>query len=617
MLVTRTTFDFAVHTLQSRKVLAADTETTGLRAYHGDMLFSVVFHDGTAGWYFNFNQYEDCDADDERYLDPAVYLPKLKPVFAKPRVWRMHNAKFDLAMLAREGIDVAGEIHCTMALERVRYNDLHDYSLAGSGKRIGYEKDATVEQYITQHGLKTPQVFPGKTLKPRLHYDRVPLALIVNYALIDAKITYKLGDEQEAAFQREDASRMAGWPRIAAVVANEKALTPTLFAMEKLGVRVDLDFCRRAIEHEKARHIAERARFKELTGFDFKKSGTLFQKVFADEQDKWGRTNPKKNKSGKSGISFDKKSVLSRFENPAAKCVIAIGETKTNIDYFTGFLYHADASGRLHPNFNQAGANTGRLSCTQPNMQNLKKPDEDDDEDTSGLGEFQVRRAIVPEDGNVFMMFDYDQLQYRLMLDYAGAMDLIRKVRDEGLDVHQAMADYVGITRYQAKTTNFSILFGAGIALLAKNLKLSQLEARTIKDRVFRAAPEIETFVNRATDKARARKFVFSWLGRRYDMPIYDFAYMAVNKIIQGGEAEMMKIAINRVHEFLLPYKTRLVLTVHDELVTEGPPDEARILGPKIKEILEGIYPYRHLPMTAAASYSFKSLADKEKGYVP
>lgn len=616
MLVTRTTFDFAVQTIASRKTLALDTEATGLRPYHGDVLFSIVFHDGQSGWYFNFNQYPDCDEHDERYLDPAVYLPKLKPIFDAERIWRLHNAKFDMAILDKEGLALRGTVHCTMALERVRHNDLFSYSLEACAERIGYAKDRAVEDYIAKNGLKTPAFFEGKKLKPLLHYNRVPLGLIVPYALTDAKIAYKLGDEQEKAFEAEDESRLASWPRIAAVVANEKALTPTLFAMEKLGVQVDLDFCRRAIEHERQRHANALAEFERVTGKPFKKSGTLFQEIFADERDKWGKTDARKNKSQKAGISFNKKTVLPHLEHPAAKLVIAVGETKTNIDYFTGFIYHADAHGRIHPNFNQAGADTGRLSCTSPNLQNLKKPDEDEGETSESLGEFQVRRAIVPTPGNVFMMFDYDQLQYRLMLDYAGALPLIERVLG-GLDVHEAMAQLVGITRYKAKTTNFSILFGAGNGLLAKNLGVSLLEASAVKDSVFRAAPEIERFIRTATEKAKLRKYVFSWLGRRYDYPNSNFAYTAVNKIIQGGEAEMMKIGLNRVGKLLEPYKTRLVLTVHDEIVTDGPPDEARALGPAIKAVLEGVYPHRHLPMTVGASYSFKSLADKVKGYVP
>lgn len=615
MIVTRRTFDFALHSLSSKDRLALDTETTGLRPYHGSVLFSIILHDGAQAYYFNFNQYDDIDEHDERYLTPDVFMPKLKAFCAaRPsRLWIMHNAKYDMAMLANEGIELVGEIHCTMALERVRWNDLPpgSYDLANCGQRIGHAKDDTVKKYIMANGLTSPNILKiGKG--PLLHFERVPFSLIVPYAETDARITFQLAAEQEKAFAREDQGRLAGWPRIAAVVANEKALTPTLFEIEKLGVKVDLDYCKAAMAYEASRHASAKDEFFALTGKKFKKSTPLFREIFASEQHLWGKTKARKNKSGKSGDSFDKK-VMAKFKNPAAALVRAVGETKTSMDYFKGFLKHADAAGIIHTNFNQAGADTGRMSSSGPNLQNMKKPDEDD---APVVTEYPVRRAIVPRDGNVFTMFDYDQLQYRLMLDYCGAMAVIDKVKG-GLDVHGAMAEMAGISRPKAKNTNFSILFGAGDGLLATNLGVSLIEGRAIKESVFRAAPEMKTFIDKAKGKAETRKFVFSWLGRRFDYPIFRMAYTAVNKIIQGGEAEMMKLALNRVREFLSPYKTRIVLSVHDEIVCEGPPDEARELAPKIKEIMEGVYPHRHLPMTVGASYSYKSLADKEKGYVP
>jgi DNA polymerase-1 len=235
--------------------------------------------------------------------------------------------------------------------------------------------------------------------------------------------------------------------------------------------------------------------------------------------------------------------------------------------------------------------------------------------------EFLVRRAIVPRPGMVFHMLDFEQMEYRLMLDYAarfaadreGVLSLIEKVLG-GLDVHQATADVAGISRRDAKTVNFATLYGSGVANLAARLGRPEHEARAIRDSIFRAAPEIGVFIRRVTKTAEERGFIVNWYGRRCAFPDPRHAYRAPNYLIQGGCADVVKVAMNRIDDHLRGYQTRLVLCIHDEICVEGPPEEAAVVIPEIKRIMEQAYPATHVPLTCDVEHSHKSLADKEEG---
>lgn len=239
------------------------------------------------------------------------------------------------------------------------------------------------------------------------------------------------------------------------------------------------------------------------------------------------------------------------------------------------------------------------------NCQNLPKKEPNQ--------EFPVRRAIVPRDGYFFVFLDYDQMEYRLMLDYAGAMSLINKVKG-GLDVHQATADDVGLTRDEAKTTNFAILYGSGIAKLAKNLKKTFDQAKRIKYAVLNSAPEVGSFIRRVSDAVKQREdhSIINWLGRRYRYNDLNFAYKAPNHLIQGGCADIMKKAMVEVDRFLADKKSRLLLQVHDELILEVAYGEEHIV-PELKSIVENAYTSKLLPLTCGVEYSKKSWFDKSE----
>lgn len=614
MIVTRDTFETTLASLQDKAALAVDTETTGLRPYHGHELFSVIIYDGEQAYYFNFNDYPDLA---DTFKLPDAWLGEMSRLFGQHRDWYFHNAKFDLAMLCRAGIPTAsGTIHDSMCVARILDSTLfpNEFSLDACAKKIGYVKQDIVKEFLLKTRCYSEEKSPGKkTTKKNFHYSLAPWDLIVPYGEKDGEITYRLAEWQLSELAAQASLTVQGLPTVRNVYENECKLVRTVFEMERRGVLIDRDFCQRAIVASEKALVDAAAEYERHAGRPFKDSPKDFQAVFETDRERWVMGDV--TAGGKQNPSFDSE-VLQTFQNPAAKCVLEWRKAKSDANYYHGFLYEADPEGVIHASFNQHATVHGRFSSSNPNLQNLTK---DDDEDLKR--EFVVRRAVVPRPGNVFHMLDYDQMEYRFMLDYAarfalddtGVKALIQKVLG-GLDVHQATADVASIDRRSAKTTNFAIIYGSGLALLSNRLGVTSKRAGEIRDSIFSAAPEIRWFISRAMDAAEKRGYVVNWFGRRCRFPDARFAYRAPNYLVAGGCADIVKLAMNQIDDYLQPFRTKLVLMIHDELVLEGPPDEAATVVPAVKAIMEKAYPHRFLPLTCGVDHSFKSLADKEEG---
>lgn len=605
MLVSKDGIPQVVDRLHNEEFLSLDCETTGLRPYHGDRLFSLIIGTGHTQYYFNFYPYTGLS--DEFILDKSELL-KLQPVFSnKAMEWTMHNSKFDMSMLRMEGYEIAGRIHDTMVVERLLANDEVSYSLSSVAKRWGFEKDDSVEKWIKDNSAWEWRSVPGRgTRKKNKQYFKVPLELIQPYAETDAKITHSIAQSQKARLKEINDSPIP----LSRIYELERKLLPTVSRMEKNGVRVDPHFCERAIRYQEQRMARAVADFKEGTGRDYLASPILFKDVFASEKDKWGETD-------KGNPSFES-DVLQNFSNPAAKAVLEIRDAKSKKDFFSGFSHHMDGSHTVHPNFNQAGTSTGRFSSSDPNFQNLSNEEKAVDE------EYPTRRAIIPREDHCFIMPDYSAMEYRLMLDYAcnivGYETPLTAEVKEGKDVHQATADLVTaggfqLDRSRAKNGNFATLYGSGAKTLAKTLGTTDEEARRVKAAIFRAAPEIQRFIQSVMKCASQRGYIFNWMGRRCLFPDSSFAYKAPNYLIQGGCADIVKAAMVQIDEYLTFKKSKLVMTVHDELVVEVHKSEIDTVPKQVVKIMESVFPSKYLPMVVSMEHSWKSLADKVGGY--
>lgn len=642
MIVTRTSFAGVLERLRLCKRLSCDTETTGLRAYHGDRLFSLIIATSPSeGFYFNFQAYPGLESE---LLLLDFHLEALKALFDDPSIyWIFTNAKYDQSILANEGIFVAGTIHCTTDIGRVEYNQHFGdspYGLASSMARIGLKKDDAVEKYIEEHKLFEHRQIPGKKTKEKiLFYNRVPFEIISPYGLTDACGTFAVGDSQEESIIRQSAQCAGEVPPVSNILKNELRLAKTVFRMEQVGVRIDRDYCMRATRFETDRAAKATEAFKRETGRDYANSPKLFAEVLTSEKHKWEFTD-------KGNPSF-KSEIIKYFENPAAKLIMEHRDAKSKADFYNGFLYHADGNGDVHPNFKSGGTAHGRFSGSDPNFQNLTSEDlivcracnkgyetiisicEKCGSTDLETAEFHVRRAIIPRPGYVLIMPDYDQVEYRLMFElacrYMGYESAIVKEIKNGKDPHQATADLVSnlgtpLTRSRAKNVNFALLYGSGDGQLAKTIGGTFEDARALRQSVFSIAPELKAFIAAVMAAAEcgakpADRFIFNWLGRKCHFPYRSLSYIAPNHLVAGGAADITKIAMNGIDDYTLNLKSRMIMTVHDELPTEVHESEIATVPRRVKELMEGAFVSQYLPLTCGMEWSEKSLADKRKGF--
>lgn len=617
MLVLRSQIKEALERLSTFSHIALDTETTGLRPWQMHRPFSCVMAGSDRPedtFYFNFQYYPMANAGESREAmlgdDERALLRKF--LASDPaRVWYMHNAKFDMAMLYQVGLPVIGDIRCSWALGRVLRGDLMSYSLDALSKRwLGAEKSDAVKRYCLENKLYVMVDDPKKPGKKKkdLCYHLVPLDVIVPYAELDAVLTWRLGEFLRDAFAKIDASgsdpaRSVTMPPVSGVVNNEISLTRRLFDMERRGVRLDSRYTAAALldANEQAAKCSDD--FKALCGFPMNDLDGTLANAFAA----CGLSRPA------GAVGWDK-SVLKAVDHPLTKAALGWrSATKKASTFYANFLFYADENSVIHTNYHQAGAKTGRMSSSDPNMQNLCKDELAEEE---GEEKFFVRRCFVPATPeHAFFAPDYDQMEYRLMLEYAREMSVIEQVL-AGIDVHQATATFLGITRKEAKTINFMLLYGGGVAKLAKALGCSESEARSKREFYFARLPGIQRFIHRVKDVARTRGYIVNWAGRRYQLtdPAYD--YVMPNYLIQGGCSEIAKRAQVACAEFLEANTTKswLTLQIHDELVLDLHRDDFH-LAPAINDIIGKVYPSKLLPITASPKFSHRSLHDMVDGF--
>jgi DNA polymerase-1 len=612
VLVSRKNFSDCLKKFFKPGVYGFDCEATGLRPWQGDRLFSLILATDTEAFYFNFQTYPDHPHGSDFVLD-GTHKDALATMFADSRsTWCAHNAKYDLGLLAQEGIVIRGTVHCTEMGARIERNDHFGYTLAMCAKRIGEEKSKAVDECIKRLKLYRQEVVAGEykedgspVTEKVPEFYRVPLDVIVPYGCKDAALTLKLYHHQIRMIEEAGARQPQGWPKPAGVLENERRLTKTCFRMEEVGVKIDRAYCVRALAFERAQCDRYAAEFLKLTGTVFKNSWKTLSEVFDAHGLSYPSTEPTKTRP--KGTPSFKDEFLETVDHPVGEVIRNWREhDKKANTYYENFLYYADDEDVIHGNIRQAGTASGRMSFSNPNLQNLNK-----EEDTSP--EFLVRRAFVPRAGYCFVMIDFDQMEYRLMLDYAGELALIGKILGEGLDVHEATGQMMGVPRGRAKTLNFMLLYGGGVGKLARMLKIALAQAKTLKAKYFSDLPKIGAFIRRVMDTATQRGYIFNWFGRMCHFSNPEFAYAAPNYLIQGGCADIVKIAMNRVDDFLSNKRSRLLLQIHDELLFEVHESELGIVS-ELVGLMESVYPHKHLPLTAGASYSWKSWADKIKG---
>lgn len=591
MLVTLENFEEVVGRLSLSGSYGLDTETTGLS--WEDRLFSIILHDGKDGFYFNFQEYPG------HAPLPRAKLPDMAPIFANAESrFFISNAKFDARMLRHEGLEVAGELFCTNAQGRVLTNNFFGakaYSLDAWAKRLGDTKDDRVMDYILEHKLFTTEAIPGKKkLFKKMRFWEVPLPIVQEYGEHDARLHHKVGTHilNSIGDRQREISR------------NESALTKVCFDMEWKGIKIDTRYVEKASDIEQHAILLHRRRFTELSGRPYIDSGKEFVEAFKA----LGITDIPQTEKGNPTFTDD---VLEGFENPLAESIRNIRHHEKRLGtYYSSFLHFKDKEDRIHPDLKQGGTETGRFSVSDPNLQNVPKEEDAKHETNPSI----VRCSFVPDSGKLFVMLDYSQQEYRMMLDYAGEKKLIDAVM-AGADVHQATADLVGISRQRAKTLNFAILYGSGAAKLSKMLGLKLHEAQELRATYFEKLPRVRHFIRQVIEVGKTRGYVVNWAGRKCAISDPEFAYILPNHLIQGGGADVIKFAMVKIHEILRRTggRSQMVLQIHDEVLLEMDPRDLGLIE-EIRAVMESTYrPFNGMRLTTSCEHSFKSWGSPDK----
>ena len=595
MLVTEKAFPEVIKTIHKYKEIAVDTETTGLFPYAGDKLFGISVSTKDESYYFDYNS-ELQTATLSREKSPIANI-----LNGYDGVVNMHNAKFDMAFLANEGVAVEElKINCTYAVARIVDNSENWLTLDHLTRKLGHNKSDEVKKHILKHKLYEWIQRPGKKKREKnLFFYKVPLEVVQPYAEKDTEATLALADHQFKSIRKQNGLKGLDI-KLDNLLQNERRLTKVFYRMERRGIKVDVRFGSDGYAHETKKYTKLADEFKKLTGKDFIDSGVLFAIVFKEKGIPYPTT-------AKGNPCFDS-DALKNCDHPLASIIKGYRDSYKKAGTFENILYYTYED-VLHSNARQAGCTTGRVSYSDPPMQCLEKVEEDD---PSYKDKYLIRRCFVPRENYKLFMLDYDQMEYRMMLNYAGQLDLIEKIKG-GLDVHTATAEMMGVPRKQAKTINFMLLYGGGSQKLADALGVSLDEAKWLKEKYFSVLPKVKSLVSSCQSVVTSRGIIHNWFGRRYHIDS-DFCYKAPNYLIQGGCADWIKVAMVNIDNFLKDKKSKMLLQVHDELLFEVHKDEEEIV-PILKYIMESVSyedPHLHLPYTVGVDWSDKNWQDKQ-----
>jgi len=551
-----------------------DTETTGIDANDAELVgLSFSVKPGEA-WYI------PCPADQNKTKEILSYF---EPLFNdKKKKWVGQNIKYDMLVLKWYGIDIAGPLFDTMLAHYVIEPDGKRGMDLLSAKYLGYEP-VHIEELI------------GKKGKSQGNMRDVELEKIKDYAAEDADITLQLKNVFVPLLKSKEVEKVFS--------EVENPLVKVLADMEYEGIRVDVDFLNDYSKQlEKEAKNAEESVYKQA-GVRFNLASprqlgeVLFDKLKLDP-------SAKKTKTGQYQTGEDVLLKLAAKGNQIVEDILAFRELSklksTYVDALPQLINKR--TGRVHTTYGQAVAVTGRLQSNNPNLQNIPV--------RTDRGK-EVRKAFIPRDNkHILLSADYSQIELRIVAAISQDKNMCDAFK-KGTDIHTATAarvynvtekDVTKEMRYKAKSVNFGIIYGQGAFGLADNLGISRTEAKGIIDNYKKEFPGIQRYMDDTINFAREHGYVQTIMGRKRwlrdinsaNFTVRGFAERnAINSPIQGTAADMIKLAMQKVHAAMKKEKmqSKMLLQVHDELVFDALKSEVKELKPLIIECMQSAMP--------------------------
>ena len=552
--------------LLASPLVSMDTETTSTHAVDARLVgLSFAVREGEAFY---------VPVDDD---NAGAVIDIFRPVYADAAVMKVgQNIKYDIEVLMNYGVEVAGELWDTM---------IAHYLLQPEQR---HNMDYMAEVYLRYKTIHIDELIGPKGKEQRSMREVDPAVACV-YAAEDADVTLRLKNVLEPQLERYGLTRL--FREI------EMPLVPVLADMEMQGVRIDTqaladisaDLTARMHETEEA--VCDLAGERFNIASPRQVGDILFGKLKITDK-------PKKTKTGQYVTSEEVLQQL-KGKHPIVNLILAHRALKKLIGTYVDALPKLvnPRTGHIHTSFNQAVTATGRLSSSEPNLQNIPVRGEDGRE---------IRRAFVPEPGCLFFSADYSQIELRVMAHLSGDANMIEAFR-QGHDIHLATAariykkepdDVTHEERTRAKRANFGIIYGITVFGLAERLGIARDEARSLIDGYFSTFPDVETYMEQSKDTARRQGYVTTMYGRRRRLPdinsrnatVRGFAERnAVNAPIQGTAADIIKVAMVRIYRRFKSerLKSKMILQVHDELNFSVVPSERQRVQTIVIEEME------------------------------
>ncbi|WP_104490058.1 DNA polymerase I [Acinetobacter indicus] len=565
-------WDALFQRLSTATRFAFDTETTSLDYRIAQIVgFSVAF-DATEAFYVPL-AHDYAGAPEQ--LNREAVLAQIKPILENPAVEKIgHHLKYDAHVLENHGIHLQGWYFDTM---------LASYVLNSVATRHGMDD---VARLYLSHLTTTYEQIAGKGAKQKT-FNQIEIETAAHYAAEDAHVTYRLYEVLNEKLQRH--------PELSNLLHHiEMPVARVLTQMEENGIKLDLNFLDQLGVEFSNTMLQLEQQIIELAGQPFNVSSPkqvgeiLFEKL--------GIKGGKKTATGQYSTS---ESILEKIEHPIASLIVEYrGLSKLKSTYTDGLQKQANSSShRVHTSYHQALTATGRLSSTDPNLQNIPV--------RMDIGR-QIRKAFIAPEGRVLLAADYSQIELRLMAHFSQD-DALVDAFNHGQDVHRrtaaevlniALEDVTPDQRRQAKAVNFGLLYGMSEFGLIRQLGFTREESQNYIKQYFQRYPGIYEYMQRTRQVALEQGFVETLTGRRLYTPDIDARNMmvrkaaeraAINAPLQGSAADIIKMAMVEVDKMLPRDQAKMLLQVHDELVFEVDANVADELAPKLAEVMQSV----------------------------
>lgn len=565
--------------MKKEKVICFDTETTGLDSHEVDVVGVSFAWTKGEGYYIPISE--------DRNVALKTLHP-LKEILEDNSIIKVgQNIKYDINILRRYDIGVVGPYFDTMIAHYLLEPDLR------------HKLDYLSESYLSYKMVPIEQLI-GKKGPNQKSMRTVELEELCDYAVEDADITMQLKDQFEPKLKEEQLLDL--FDNI------EMPLIQVLSNIESEGVRVDKKFLNEYSKELLGLILNKRAEIYEKAGMEFniaspKQVGeVLFESMKIPYR--WRKTS-----SGQYSTDVDKLTEMA-LEYDIVDDILEYRKfTKLKSTYVDALpLMISKRTGRIHSSFNQARAATGRLSSENPNLQNIPIKNE------AGR---EIRKAFIPRDNNyVLLAADYSQIELRLIAEISNEENMLSAFR-QGLDIHRATAagvynvDIAEVTadqRRNAKTVNFSIIYGAGSTNLSRQLGIKRTEAKELIDNYFSKYTGLKQYMDETVEFARKNGYVTTLIGRkrylrdinsRNSLARSNAERMAINTPIQGTAADMIKIAMINIDKELHKnnYKSKMIMQVHDELVFDVYQPELEIVQAMVIDKMKTAMPSLKVPI--------------------